>query len=618
VNLVNLLPLAVAVPFIAAAVLAATGKLIHRRVADAIAIATSAFVAVVGWLLIDETQRGRMVYWFGGWVPRDGVALGISFVADETSAGLTLLVGLLTTAAFVFALRYFDSVHALFHVMMLIFMGAMCGFSLTGDLFNLFVFFQLMSAAAFVLCAYKTEEPGPLQGALNFGVTNTIAAFLTVSGIAMVYGRTGALNLAQIGRALGPGNPDALVIFAFALILCGFFIKAAIVPFHFWLADAHAMAPTPVCVLFSGVMVALGLSGTARVYWTIFDNPLGGEIEALRAVLVAAGVLTALLGAIMCFMQHHIKRLLAFSTISHMGLALVAFGLLTSGAQSGLAAYVVGHGVVKAALFMGAGILLHRFASVDELELRGRGRPLPVVAALFVLGGLGLASLPPFATFLGEAHIEDAAEKLGYSWLALVFFAAAALTGGAVLRCAGRVFAGWGAGKEEETSEDPQVKETPETLAGHDHTPASMVAPAVALLLFGLLVTVLPGLEHTADLAAIQMQDRVSYAARVLDATALQLPPPEPHGPILPGVLRGLASSLGAVGLAGVALRSRARGRARSWHPSGVATPRSITNALGEALAGLRRIHSGRPGDYVAWLTVGVAAFGAILNTLLR
>ena len=607
-NPATLIPLAVVVPFIGAALLAATGKLIHRRVADVVAIAASSFVAILGWLLLDEAQQGRLVYWFGGWVPRNGVAIGISFVVDETGAGLVLLIGLLTTAAFVFALRYFNSIHALFHVTMLVFMGAMCGFSLSGDLFNLFVFFQLMGAAAFVLCGYKTEEPGPIQGALNFGVTNTIAAFLTMSGIAMVYGRTGALNLAQIGRALGPNKPDALVIGAFVLILCGFFIKAAIVPFHFWLADAHAVAPTPVCVLFSGVMVVLGLFGAMRVYWTVFDNPLGGHADTLRAVLVGAGVLTALVAAVMCFMQHHIKRLLAFSTISHMGLVLVAFGLLSTGAQSGLVVYVLGHGVVKAALFMGAGILLHRFATMDELELRGRGRSLPVVATVFVLGGLGLASLPPFATFLGEAHIEDAAEKLGYSWLAPVFFAAAALTGGAVLRCAGRVFAGWGGGKEEETSQDVHAKETPDTLAGHDRTPIAMSAPAAVLLALGLLITFLPGVDQRADLAAAQMHDRVGYAARVLDATSLPLPPPDEHGPILPGVLRGLASSLGALALAAFSLRRRNAARVQQ----------GILRVVSGTLLGLRQLHSGRAGDYVAWLTVGVAAFGVFFGVLLR
>src|SRR6185369_8985389 len=99
---------------------------------------------------------------------------------------------------------------------------------------------------------YKSEQPGPLQGALNFAVTNTIGAFLVLTGIALLYGRTGALNMAQIGRTLG-SQADPLVLAAFTFLTCGFFVKAAVLPFHFWLADAHAVAPAPVCVLFSGI-----------------------------------------------------------------------------------------------------------------------------------------------------------------------------------------------------------------------------------------------------------------------------------------------------------------------------------------------------------------------------
>src|SRR5205085_2246130 len=132
-------------------------------------------------------------------------------------------------------------------------------------------------------------------------------------GIALLYGKTGALNLAQIGRTLSGQRADGLEIVAFTLLLAGFLIKAAIVPFHAWLADAHAVAPAPVCVLFSGIMVELGLLGVARVYWTMFDAPFEPHAPAVRNVLVTIGVVTALLGAVMAFVQRHLKRLLAYS-----------------------------------------------------------------------------------------------------------------------------------------------------------------------------------------------------------------------------------------------------------------------------------------------------------------
>src|SRR5207247_2029244 len=145
------------------------------------------------------------------------------------------------------------------------------------DLFNIFVFFELMGAAAFALTAYRADRPGPLQGALNFAVTNSLAAFLILGGIGLLYGRTGALNLAQVGEALARRRSDGLVVVAFLLLVVGFLIKAGAVPFHFWLSDAYAVAPIPVCVLLSGAMSDLGIHAIARLYWDVFSGPLGGH-----------------------------------------------------------------------------------------------------------------------------------------------------------------------------------------------------------------------------------------------------------------------------------------------------------------------------------------------------
>src|SRR4051794_4554280 len=365
--------LPVAIPLLTAALLAAAGKHLPRWLNDAAALAASAACAVLCAVLFVRSRHEPIVYWMAGWQPRGGIALGISFVVDPLGAGLATLSALLAVAALVFALRYFDAVHAHFHVLMLAFLAALCGFGLTGDLFNLFVFFELMSAAAFALCGYKSEEPASLQGALHFAVLNTVGAFLVLFGIALLYGRTGALNLSQVGRALA-GRADGLVLVSFALLSCGFLVKGALVPFHFWLADAHAVAPTPVCILFSGIMVEAGLFGVARVYGTVFAPSLAAFEPHLRAIFLGFGALTAVTGALLCFAQRHLKRLLAFSTVSHMGILVCAFGLLSAEGISGAALYAVGHGFVKGALFVCAGSLLHRYRSVDELKLHGRAR----------------------------------------------------------------------------------------------------------------------------------------------------------------------------------------------------------------------------------------------------
>ena len=599
----HLVPLPLALPLAVGALLAATNRAMPRKIADALAILTAACTLAINLKLLAASAASPMVYWFGGWTPRGNMALGIGFAIDPFGAGMAALASLLMLASFIYSLHFFDSVGTLFHTLMLSFLGAMCAFALTGDLFNMFVWFELMSASAFALCGYKTEQPAPLQGALNFAITNTVGAFLILSGIAMLYARTGALNLAQIGRAIGSQN-DALIVTAFVFIMAGFLVKAAVVPFHFWLADAHAVAPTPVCILFSGVMVELGIYAVARVYWTVFQASFAPHLAQVRGILVGAGILTVLVGGLMCLAQRHIKRLLAFSTISHVGLLVIGFALLVPGALGGVAIYVLGHAMVKASLFLVAGLLLHRLNSIDELKLRARGRGLWLTGSLFVLGALGLAGLPPFGTFLGESMIDEAARNVGVSWVSWVFIAAGVLTAGAVLRVAGRVFMGWGAVPETSGPDEGETDEGPETTDEHRHTPAVMFLPAACLLILGSAITFLPGLRDGARVFATLFQDQAGYAARVLNHATVPLPPASPPTPLHPAALRGLVASLGALLLAGFALFRH------KLHLDG--------DLFKNLIKPLRHLHSGHVGDYVAWLTFGVVCFGALFGLLVR
>lgn len=601
----QLAPLPVAIPLATAGVLAAGNKFIPRRLADALAIlcALANLAACLGLMAASRDQM--IVYWFGGWTPRAGVALGISFSIGPIGAGLAAFTSLLVLAALIFSIHYFDSIGTLFHALMLAFLGAMCGFSLTGDLFNMFVWFELMSAAAFALCGYKIEETAPLQGALNFAITNTIAAFAALLGIAMLYARTGALNMAQIGRSFA-GHPDALLVTAFALICCGFLVKGAVLPFHFWLADAHAVAPTPVCILFSGVMVELGVYAVARIYWGIFDHPFGANRPAITAVLLAMGTATAIVGALMCFGQRHIKRLLAFSTVSHIGLIVIGFALLRIDALAGAALYVVGHGLVKAALFIGSGILLHRLGSVDELELKGQGCDLKGTAFLWVLAGLGLSGLPPFGTFLGESAIDDTAKHAGHGWVAWVFFFAGAMTAAAVFRVGGRVFFGWGPGEESETAGAKKIEEHRETKGDH-RVPAAMYGPAAVLVLLAIVIGLVPGIRQAAQEGATRFADYAGYQARVLDNATIPLrPPPVEHTYPISGMARSIAATAAAFALAWFALSSYWP-RKKPW-----------TSPVKRGVYYLRRIHSGHVGDYVTFQTFGIAAFAIALAGLIR
>jgi multicomponent Na+:H+ antiporter subunit D len=605
----SLAPLPVVAPLGAAAVLAALNAWLPRRLADTLAIATSAATLVICWLLMRAAQVQPVTYWFGGWTPRSGVAVGIAFAFGPLSAGLAAFAALLVLAAFIFSLQYFESVGTLYHALMLVFLGAMCGFCLTGDLFNLFVFFELMSAAAFALCGYKNEEPQSMEGALNFGVTNTVGAFFTLTGVALLYGKTGALNLAQMGRTLN-GKVDALVIVAFIFVVCGFLVKGAIVPFHFWLADAHAVAPTPVCILFSGVMVELGLYAVARVYWTLIAAPasaLDPQHSSLRGLLLVMGAITAVVGALMAFGQRHIKRLLAFSTVSHVGLMLLGIALLSAEGLAGAAQYVIGHGCVKGALFIVSGMLLHRFGSVDEHELHGKGTACRATAILFAVAGLALAGLPPFAGFNGEHTIEAAAEQASQTWVIWVLLFASALTGAAVLRVAGRVF--WGLGKHEtaEKRGAQRIPEQSETGGQHRIIPATMFAPAVALLAIALAGGLLPSFHNLTARGAAEFVNTSGYRDHVLE-NSMAVVSGVPEVPTeFAEVWSSLAGCLCAVLLAAFSL-------SRYWPQR----QQPYIAPIARALLTLRRLHSGHVGDYVAFIALGAAVYGGVLLWLAR
>lgn len=595
--------LPVIAPLLAAALLGAFHRILNQRFAFYISYLAALTVIAASAYLALQSFSGQIVYWFGNWQPRNGVALGISFVIGPLGAGMACLTGLLMLMALLVSSRYFDTVGSLFQVLMMVFLAAMCGFTLTGDLFNLFVFFELMSATAFALCGYKSEEPGPLEGALNFAVVNTAGAFLILCGIGLLYGRTGALNMAQAGRALG-GQTDGLVIASFSFIVAGFFTKAAIAPFHFWLADAHSVAPTPVCILFSGVMVELGLYAVARVYWVVFQPSFAPHESGVRALFVGLGTLTAVTGSTLCFLQRNIKRLLAFSTIGHMGIMVSGFGLLAPRALEGLAVYVAGHGLIKGALFVYAGILLHRFGSVDEFELHGRGRRMVLTGSLLAAGGLLLAGLPPAGTFRGSDLIEAAARPLGYGWITGVDLFVAILTGGAVLRLAAGVFRGWGPRYEEEQAGGRQIHEERETTGGHRSVPVVMAVPAFLMLAAGACLGALPAFGRAVAQGAALFEARPAYWARVLGgAGGVVIPVPHMDSSMTMGWL----AAAGAVLLAGYTIFG-ARGRHRN-RPDGV---------LHKITGGLRALHSGVVCDYVAWFAVGIAAIGAASAALLR
>jgi multicomponent Na+:H+ antiporter subunit D len=619
--------LAITVPVLAAVGLIGFGARVPRVLADALATGTAALVLLGLLVLAAGDGPPVRVSWLGGWLPDSGGGVGIALVADRFAAGLAALAAGLVTVALLYSWRYLESDESHFHALVLLFLAGMIGFTLSGDLFDMLVFFELMGAAAYGLAGYKVEEPRSVQGGLTFGVVNSVGAYVTLAGIALLYARTGQLGLAQLAVAVGGQPGDALLLFGFALVVCGWLVKSAVAPFHFWLADAHAVAPTPICMVFSGVMAELGLYATLRFYTVVFE-PVLPEAAMQRACTVL-GVATAVVGALMCLRQRHLKRLLAFSTIAHIGLFLLTLRALDPAALGSAALYVVGHAGVKGALFGLVGLLLARYGSVDELDLHGRASGNRVAGCLFLLGGLALAGMPPFGTGLGKAVGEVSAEHSGLSWAPWLFVAVSAATGAAVLRAGARVYFGAGPAPADSadssgSSGEPRTSgadEERETEGRLPRAPRAMYTAVLTLLAVGLAVGVLPGVGSSVAVAAADFGDRAGYLHAALGG------PPSPAPPDSLGSL-GWTASGAWLGLFSAALASAAalgtvyrrplvrlvaaRWPVASWPRA--ARPRgSWVRAAAAPLRVLEALHSGHVGDYVAWLMVGLAVLGALV-----
>ncbi len=455
--------------------------------AVAIIVATLAIVAS----MIPAVLEGRILIYELGRAP----PLGINLVVDGLSLLMALMIAGVGSLVAVYSITYMQH-HTrldLYYALLLLIITGMMGAVLTGDIFNLYVFLEITCVSAYALVAFERRWES-IEASIKYLIIGSLGTSFLLLGIALMYGGFGTLNIAHIAdltrRLTGP---TPILGLALSLFVAGFCVKAAVVPFHSWLADAHPAAPTPISAFLSGVFVAIGAYGMLRVVYVMFGT------LAIGPLLAALGLASMVLGALMALVQRDIKRLIAYSTISQMGYIFFSIGLGTEmGIQGGLF-HLLNNAIMKALLFMCAGVIIYRIARRNLDEMGGLGRCMPVTAAAFAIGALATAGVPPLNGFASKWMIYMARVEAGGLNLVAVGVAVliSAMTLAYLLKAFASIFLG----------------QRPKHLENVKEAPPLMLLPICLLAALCILLGVLPqlgvGLARPAQEAAMQIDNYV-------------------------------------------------------------------------------------------------------------
>ncbi len=396
------LPLSVLVP-LAGAVL--TMALASERTSRAWALATATAALTAGIALVLAVRvalHGPFSYSFGGWQP----PYGIEFRFDELSA-LSFVVAAIALLAIVFARRYAERAipyerTAPFYALMLLVTAGMIGFSVTGDLFNLYVFMEVLSLSSYALAAASGERISEMA-AFKYLVLGAVSSLTVLFSIGFMYALTGSLNMLDIAHRLSGVETLPLVV-AVAGATLGFMVKAAIFPLHIWLPDAHASAPSPVSAILSGLVVKMGIVGVLRIWQMVLTSGVL-DLATLDRMLVWLGAISIVMGAFFAIFQDDIKMMLAYSTISNIGYIVMGIGLMSRYSLTGACVHVFNHAIIKATLFLAAGAIIHQTGYRTLSDLRGVGRGMPITTGALSIGAISIVGIPPTAGFLCKWYI---------------------------------------------------------------------------------------------------------------------------------------------------------------------------------------------------------------------
>lgn len=515
-----LVPFVVLVPLLAAAVTLVLGR--RPRAQRLVTIAALTIVLALGVvLLLVVDARGSLVVDVGGWAAPFGIVL----VVDRLAALMVVVSALVLLAVLVFSVGQGladgdqeTPVTIYYPTYLILATGVMNAF-IAGDLFNLYVGFEILLVASYVLITLGGTE-ARIRAGVTYIVVSLVSSMIFLAAIAMIYGATGTVNLAQLAVRLGDLPVDVQIILHI-MLLVAFGIKAAVFPLSFWLPDSYPTAPAPVTAVFAGLLTKVGVYAIIRTETVLFPG------TELNPVLMVVALLTMVVGVLGAVAQADIKRMLSFTLVSHIGYMILGVSLGSAIGTAAAIYYIVHHIVVQSTLFLAAGLIERQGGTTSITKLGGLLKASPVIAVLFLIPALNLGGIPPFSGFIGKLALFQATAEQG-TVLAWVLIGTGALVSLLTLYALMRVWnlAFWRPAADvdgyestllDNVSEAPGAQPVTETKA----IPRLMVAATAGMVVVSLALTVFAGpLYGIADRAGENLEGSSDYVDIVFPEAA--------------------------------------------------------------------------------------------------
>ncbi len=459
------------------------------------------------------TGENITVYKVGGWEAVNKIPIGIYMVLDGFSVIVLCIINIIGFLAAFYSISYIKRYTSenYFYSLFCLMIGGMNGVVLSGDIFNIFVFLEISAISSYALVAFGVEK-NELEASFKYQVLGAMASFLILFGIALIYWKTKTLNIADIREVFSKGYDRSFYMFVQILLLSGFGLKAAMIPFHAWLPDAHSSAPSPISAMLSGVFIkAVGIYVIIRLFFNMFLIT-----EGISVLITILGTLSMVIGVFLAIGQWDIKRLLAYHSISQMGYVMLSTGvgmmLISRGERPDIAAlaiagglfHLVNHAAFKGLLFLNAGAIEYTIGTRDLHEMGGLSRSMPATSATSFIASMSISGIPPFNGFFSKLIIIIAAIMARFYLLAALAVVVSIITLASFLK-----FQRYAFYNKPEKEIDRTIREVPLPMV------FSMVVTGILCILLSLLA--FPGIrESILDPAINVLTDPLKYSSIVI------------------------------------------------------------------------------------------------------